>query len=339
VESPKPNRLTSEFSGFVRFLRESAHALVLALIFIVYVVQAFRIPSGSMEDSLLIGDQLLALKFIYGAPVLPFTYWKFPGIKNPTPGDVVIFRCPNKSNKDFIKRCVAGPGQTVEVRAGTLTVNGTVQTLAPHGKLVRGGRHPMPDVEHFAPLRIPARGDTIRADGLPVREMLFFKHLVHQEYPYARVGLNVQLYVDSTYANSMPIVSTQGSFTLDEVNRQGMVDQIDDWTMLARTVAEIEQACRTALPGRTIQVKPVVLLDNKPVYTYVVKNDNYFMMGDNRDNSLDSRFWGYVNRNHIKAQALIVYMSFDSETPWILLPLKIRWNRLGKLIRSWHVPG
>ena len=68
----------------------------------------------------------------------------------------------------------------------------------------------------------------------------------------------------------------------------------------------------------------------------MVQNDNYFMMGDNRDNSADSRYWGCLNRNFIKAKALILYFSLDKETAWALLPLKIRWSRIGKLIRSWR---
>ena len=67
----------------------------------------------------------------------------------------------------------------------------------------------------------------------------------------------------------------------------------------------------------------------------IVKHDNYFMMGDNRDNSMDSRFWGYLNANFIKAKAFILYFSLDKKTPYWLLPLKIRWNRIGKLIRAW----
>ena len=76
-------------------------------------------------------------------------------------------------------------------------------------------------------------------------------------------------------------------------------------------------------------------MDDKPVHTYVTKYDSYFMMGDNRDNSTDSRYWGFLNRNFIKAKAFILYFSLDNETPLWELPLKIRWNRIGKLIRSW----
>ena len=86
-------------------------AVVLALFLRTFVIQAFRIPSGSMEDSLLIGDFLLANKFIYGAQI-PFTDLRLPGFQDPKAGDVIIFQYPKDRERDFIKRCVAGPGQT-----------------------------------------------------------------------------------------------------------------------------------------------------------------------------------------------------------------------------------
>ena len=111
----------SEKAGVFHFTKDMVSALVMALIAIVYVIQAFKIPTGSMENSLLVGDFLLGLKFIYGAPVLPFMYKKLPGFTDPKPGDVIIFKYPGSDKKDYIKRCVAGPGQTrTSMARGTL---------------------------------------------------------------------------------------------------------------------------------------------------------------------------------------------------------------------------
>ena len=82
-------------------------AVALALFLRTFVVQAFRIPSGSMEDSLLVGDFLLANKFIYGAKI-PLLDVRLPGIQDPKAGDVIIFQYPKDPDRDFIKRCVAG---------------------------------------------------------------------------------------------------------------------------------------------------------------------------------------------------------------------------------------
>ncbi|MBM3263718.1 MAG: signal peptidase I [candidate division Zixibacteria bacterium] len=87
------------------------------------VVQAFRIPSGSMENTLLIGDFLLVNKFIYG-PRVPFTDIRLPGLRDPRPGDVVVFPFPQNPEQDFIKRCIAVEGQTIEIRDKVVYVDG-----------------------------------------------------------------------------------------------------------------------------------------------------------------------------------------------------------------------
>ncbi|RPJ41125.1 MAG: signal peptidase I, partial [Candidatus Latescibacterota bacterium] len=97
-------------------------AAVLFLFLRTFVVQAFQIPSGSMEDTLLVGDFLIANKFIYG-PRIPGTDVRLPAIRDPRPGDIIVFRAPHV-DKDFIKRCVAVEGDTVELRENALWVNG-----------------------------------------------------------------------------------------------------------------------------------------------------------------------------------------------------------------------
>ena len=153
------------------FSREVVVPIVLALVVIQYVIQAFQIPSGSMEDTLHTGDFLLGLKFTYGSPI-PFTNQHFPGYTEPKPGDVVIFRYPGEPEypdnnparythlfnalmfgnfywdhepedgqphlvhyadgpKDYIKRCIAVSGDTIAVHKGKLSVNGVEQDTIP----------------------------------------------------------------------------------------------------------------------------------------------------------------------------------------------------------------
>src|SRR5437867_6591298 len=105
-------------------VREYAEALViailLALVIRTFVVQAFKIPSGSMLPTLQIGDHILVNKFLYGPRFeIPFTDWslgRMPGLRAPRPGDVIVFIWPKDRSKDFIKRVVAVAGQTIEVR-------------------------------------------------------------------------------------------------------------------------------------------------------------------------------------------------------------------------------
>ncbi|MDF1544456.1 MAG: signal peptidase I [bacterium] len=215
---------------------------VVMLIFVkTSIVEAYKIPSSSMEDTLLVGDFLIANKFMYGSR-LPFVDWRLPAVDDPEPGDVVIFIYPGDGVTKYIKRCVAGPGDIVEVVDKQLFVN-----------------------------------------GAPFEDPEFSK------------------YVDT-------------------------------------------------LPDGRQRIQRNQRRDNFGPYT--VPPDSYFMMGDNRDNSLDSRFWGPVKKDLVLGQAMIIHWSWDDEAlpgpkvdrsdplsvPRLFLYdaihffEKVRWARLGSII-------
>lgn len=377
----------SEKAGVVNFSKEMISALLMAFVFIVYVIQAFRIPTASMEQSLMIGDFLLGLKFIYGAPVLPFSYTKFPGVADPRPGDVVIFEYPGIDSKDYIKRCVAGPGQTVQIQQTKLYVDGVEQQLMPKGQHLSDG-YIRPGITDFAPIRVPAAGDTLYPGQMPLREFVFAKNLIRQEHPRnrlikflestpftsgifrrdlesERVRMEFQLTLDGESSDNavIPISPARGGLvprTFSEIVAHPEFAIQDDWWVLQMRLQDLRSAVEAAYPDKTVEIYRSIILDGKPVREYVVNNDNYFMMGDNRDRSADSRFWGFVNDKFVKARALIIYFSVDLvkrdakgdviyrshprlgqspiRVPIILSPFHIRWDRFGKLIRSWHVP-
>lgn len=212
--SRKKKTLTREYIEAFGF------AILFALIIRALVIQAFKIPSGSMEDTLLVGDFLLANKFIYGTE-LPLLNIRVPGIRDPEPGDIIIFSCPVDLKKDYIKRCVAVGGQTVKIRDKQLYVDDVLQELPPHAKHIRS------------------------------------RMLSAQEQPRDNFG---------------PVTVPEG---------------------------------------------------------------NFFCMGDNRDNSWDSRYWGFVPRKLIKGQALIIYWSWakGAAVPMYDILHKIRWKRIGQLIK------
>jgi signal peptidase I len=191
-----------------------AIAILLALVIRTLIVQAFTIPSGSMMDTLLVGDYILVNKFLYG-PELPVTDYRLPGLRQPHRGDIIVFKYPQDEKRDFIKRVVGTPGDTVQVRGQQVLING--QTL---------------------------------------------------EEPYAR--------------RNPSALSHTGSPSF----------------------------CGYAYACEPLQVPA----------------DSYFVMGDNRDNSQDSRYWGFVKRDKIKGKAFLIYWSWDSETHWP------RWWRLGRYI-------
>ncbi|MEW5874753.1 MAG: signal peptidase I [Candidatus Zixiibacteriota bacterium] len=131
-------------------------ALLLAVVIKTSIVEAYKIPSGSMEDTLLVGDFLLANKFIYGSR-LPLIDLRFPAIRDPEPGDVVIFKYPKDPSVNYIKRCVAIGGQTVEVRNKVLYVDGKAQEPPATSKFLAGRAEPATHSprDNFGPYKVP----------------------------------------------------------------------------------------------------------------------------------------------------------------------------------------
>jgi signal peptidase I len=197
--------------GLIREYTESIIiAVLLAMVIRTYLVQAFKIPSGSMEDTLAIGDHLLVSKFLYGTKI-PFVDGKILKIRDPRQGDVIVFEYPEDPSKDFIKRVVGVPGDVVEGKDKKVYVN---------GKLYEN------------------------------------PHEIHKEKDIIPKEVNPR----DTFA-------------------------------------------------------PVT-----------VPPDSYFVMGDNRDRSYDSRFWKFVRRDQIKGLAFIKYWSWDREK------LRPRLGNIGRLI-------
>jgi signal peptidase I len=207
-------------------LREYAEAILIAVILTLiirtFIIQAFRIPTGSMEQTLLIGDHLFVNKFLYGAKV-PFTDWTLPAVRDPQRGDIVVFKYPEDPSRDFIKRLVAVPGDTVQIIDKVLHING-----------------------------------------------------VRQDESYVQLSGSLRR---AEYRD--PNVFPPGAGNRDHYG-------------------------------------PVV-----------VPEDSYFMMGDNRDHSDDSRFWGFLDRDLIKGKAIFIYLSIDKTQSWWQA---IRFGRFGKLI-------
>ena len=195
-------------------LRENIEALLIAVLLALFIrafiVQAFKIPSGSMQDTLLIGDQLLVNKFIYGVK-LPFTNITIIPVKNPQRGEIIVFKYPEDPSKDFIKRVIAVGGDTVEIRNKVLYVNG-------HKQISEYAVHVDPRV------------------------------FPREFQPRDNFG---------------PIIVPKGKL---------------------------------------------------------------FVMGDNRDESNDSRYWGFVDISAVRGRAILIYWSWDSQN------FNVRWSRLGHLI-------
>lgn len=213
--------------------------LGLAIFVIQFVIQAFKIPSQSMEDSLLVGDFLLGLKFVYGAP-LPFTDAKLPSLTEPDTGDVIIFRYPGEpaypdydseryshignllilgnyfwdhqpegdqpslisyfqGPKDFIKRVVAKSGQTLEVRNKKFYIDGQFAPIPGQGKNTTSSERMF--LDNYGPVTLPKPGQTFKLDTLSLIELHRLKSLILQENPSSKVTLDLNLYVNGQLNN------------------------------------------------------------------------------------------------------------------------------------------
>ncbi|MGR0480695.1 MAG: signal peptidase I [Candidatus Electronema sp. V4] len=212
-------QLTKSKSTTREYIEAIVIAVLLALFIRTFIVQAFKIPSGSMLETLQIGDHLLVNKFIYGIK-MPFTGKVLVPIKEPKRGDIVVFKYPQEPSMDYIKRVVAVGGDTVEIRDKQLFVNNAPVSSS----------HEQFKDEHV----IPA-----------------------SESPRDNFG---------------PATVPEGKL---------------------------------------------------------------FVMGDNRDNSYDSRFWGFVDLEAVRGKAFILYWSWDVQRSLFSLDrlISIRWGRIGNLVR------
>lgn len=273
-------------------------AAVVAFIIKVLLFEAYRIPTGSMENTLLVGDFLLVTKFTYGATTprnIPFTdiripYFRLPGFKDPKPGDVVVFDFPGERDEkdskevlNYIKRCVAVAGDSIKVVNKVLYRNGQVFPNPSQSKYIAPLQPPnlannriFPkgsgwNEDNYGPIRIPKKGDIIKIDSSNIEGYKMF--IIREGYS------NVKLNPD-------------GSLTADD---------------------------KTFKDGN-----------------YEVKKDYLWMMGDNRNNSLDSRFWGFMPMDNVVGEALLIYWSWDANisfADFFKLLGTIRWNRVGSLIK------
>ena len=237
-----------DFAGKAyRFSNSWTGTIIIVLFIIFFVAQAFRIPSGSMKDSLLIGDHLFAKKFAYGVPTPHLPFLEIPLIPGtdghivngaePQRGDIVIFRYPNNTQLHYVKRCVGTPGDELFVYEKDLY-------LHPH----EGDAYITENYEGFETLKIQGK-----------------------------------LWVKNPYMKAHP-----GIHHDEKIINDG----------------------RYPLP--IFNMPPVRVPDNE-----------FFMMGDNRDHSNDSRFWGTVPYGLVEGTPWFIYFSMNDD--W-----EVRWDRIGK---------
>lgn len=280
----------------IEFIKNLLFALVAALLIKSFLIETSRVPTGSMETTIKVGDFLFVNKFIYGSSSprnIPFTnialpFFQLPAFTDPEKGDIVVFEYPGNRDElysaeimNYVKRCIATPGDTLEIKNKVVFINGNESPIPAHIQYSKLNVEPAGIVgygifpkgtqwnkDNYGPYVIPKEGDVIE--------------------------LNIK--------------------------------NIEKW----RTIIDREHN------KKVVKVRNgMIMIQGKEVNSYTIQKDYYFMMGDNRDDSSDSRFWGLVSRDIIVGEALMIYWSWDpsiSMANIFKLLGSVRVNRIAKIV-------
>lgn len=259
------------------FIETLVSALIMALIIRALFVQAYKIPTGSMEPTLIgseqsrnhqrtIGDHLLVQKITYGI-LLPFTDIRLPGLRKIKRGDVIVFKYPYETKKDYIKRAIGMPGEIIQIINKQVYINGKKldEPWLRYGKEHFNSNHILSEEDsprdNLGPLIIPKKDDVIKF-------------------------IDNKIYINDKFIYNKKKVAYY------------TVNISEDYSDLFKTCIFIKKTKR----GQKLKGKKII-----PGQEYIVKYDCFFVMGDNRDNSADSRFWGFLPFKYVTGKPLIKY--------------------------------
>ena len=315
-----------------KVIRELWSLFILVIIVLTLKVTIFElyiVPTGSMENTIMTGDFLAGNRFVFGMRTpdwigIPYTdigfevpSIKFPSFREPKRGDVIIFKFPRDVRQKYVKRCVAEPGDVIEVRDKLIYLNNEPYPLPENGKFITSTlseSFKQNDIflanqgnkDQFKKLRVPKKGDIINVSpdnaSLLLHLMLLDGHSItlrkgNEVYPFTMVSPD-ELYRRKGKPEVYKPYYPDGNLLVP-------------WSI-------------NNIP------KGNLFVNDEPISNiseYVVEKDYYWAMGDNRDDSLDSRFWGFVPRDYILGEALFSYFSLDLKS-WIP-----RFNRIGTIIQ------
>ena len=344
-------------------LREWTDAIVFAVIAATIIrwliMEAFTIPTPSMEKSLLVGDFLFVSKLHYGArtPATPLqvplthqTIWgtsipsyldwiqlpqfRLPGFSHVKKGDVVVFNHPTELQypvdlkTNYIKRCVGVAGDTIRVTDMQVYVNGKTEANPPKMQF----KYFIKTDENLNN-RIFDKYDITEVYPMSGGYLVFTMPEVAKELETLSFIKNVQVIEESEGVGEARIYPDAGKLPWNTdywgpivIPAKGMTIPINDETLTkyGYVIQFYEYNDEVKIADGKLEI------DGQPVTSYTFKQDYYFMMGDNRHNSEDSRFWGFVPADHIVGKALFIWMSIDPNGGFVN---KIRWSRLFNLIR------
>ena len=309
-------------------------AAIAALIIRTFLFEAYRIPTPSMEQTLLTGDFLVVSKISYGprTPMVlgvPFTNIYLPGITIPwtrLPGfeeiernDIVVFNypidiAPIAAKTNYIKRSVGIPGDTLSIRDKQLYVNGEQAQNFPG--IQKSYVVTVQDRVRLSPAKVSAAGGMLLGSQSPNSYRVNMPRDVAKEIRSWPEVTGVELFVLPEDFNEF--VRVDFSFSSGFNNHDHMPPIVvpfegqevtltpENWHVYENIITRYE-ANNVERDGDAF------IINGERTNTYTIQQDYYFMMGDNRDDSEDSRFWGFVPKDHIVGKAGVIYFSWDSE--------------------------
>ena len=303
------------------YIESIGAAILIALALRAFVIEAFKIPSSSMYPSLEIGDHIFVNKFIYGIRI-PYTTTKLFQVRGPKRGEVIVFIYPCDTDRDYIKRVVATAGDSVEVRCNVVWVNGVA-----------------------VPSKMIENGDQCAYDDYDEQEGKWH-HKTCSRYRETVDGKDYDTFHDGSRSDSANATNdrpTRDRLLLTPERMYGGAGDVRDFPSrntpfppnCSEAAAEGQEAATGVqqVRGQLVETKPLgpTTLTCEPQLHYVVPPGHVFVMGDNRNNSNDSRVWGSVPLENIKGKALFIWLSYKyfELTDWG----GVRWDRIGDFVR------
>jgi signal peptidase I len=341
IQVPVLDAMVDEQLAFARksTFREYAESIGIAVIIAVllrgFVIEAFKIPSGSMIPTMAIGDHIFVNKFLYGVRV-PFVGVKFFQYRKPERGEVIVFERPgDPEERDFIKRIVALAGDTLEVRCGFLHVNGErverELVTAEHSYWEGDDEDAESWSYRTSSLYTEVLGDTRF-------QTLYLSSRPGDEAQLAGGGVQARRAADDLGSRDFPAVDEAPSvngvpdvrfpeYELSLVEGRSGLSEERRYRSIPRSIPRCEAGnsagnvgCYEPSQANAEQGEPCA-----PRWRYVVPEGHVFAMGDNRDNSSDSRVWGPVPLENIKGKALFIWWSNNGK-------VGVQWDRIGKVV-------